>query len=169
MNESLGELIATFPPQMLFLVPLLAFLETCLFVGLFISGIFLLSTVSLIYAQGETGLVLLIGLSFAGALVGDHVGYIVGSVASPVLLKKRWVRKQLVKRKQHYRKFRNILTKSAPWAICLGRLYPPTRSISPVVAGASGIKLMRFFVYDLLACSLWASGLSLLVVAASQI
>jgi membrane-associated protein len=154
---------------MLLLVPLLAFLESCLFIGLFISGIFLLSTVSLIYAQGETGLVLLVGLSFAGALLGDHVGYVVGSVAGPVLLKNRWVRKQLIKRKQGYRKFRNMLTKSVPWAICLGRLYPPTRSISPVLAGASGIKLAHFFVYDLFACTVWAGGLTLLVFTANQI
>jgi hypothetical protein len=63
VSEALGELIAAFPPQMLFLVPLLAFLESALFVGLSISGLFLLSTVSVIYAQGETGLIFLIGLS----------------------------------------------------------------------------------------------------------
>jgi membrane-associated protein len=138
-------------------------------VGLFISGLFLLSTVSLIYAQGETGLVFLIGLSFAGALLGDHVGFLVGSVAGPVLFKKRWVKRQLIKRKQGYRKFRSMMARSAPWAICLGRLYPLTRSISPVLAGASGIKFTQFFAYDLLACTLWATGLALLVFSASKI
>ncbi len=168
MSESLAELIAAFQPHMLLLVPLLAFLESCIFVGLFISGLFLLSTITLVYGQGESGLSFLIGLSFAGALLGDHAGFWVGRLGGPVLLKKRWVRKQIVKRKQGYRKFRKMLTRSAPWAICLGRLYPPTRSISPAVAGASGITLVQFFVYDLLACTLWAVGLTFLVFGASQ-
>ena len=169
MNGLLGEVIAAIQPEMLWLVPVLAFLESCVFVGLFISGLFLLSTVSLIYVQGETGLELLIGLAFAGAMLGDHFGYLVGSIAGPVLGKKRWVRKQLIRRKQGYRKYKSLLRKSAPWAICVGRLYPPTRSISPVMVGASDITLSQFFVYDLLACVVWACGLTLLVFGAGQI
>ena len=162
MNEWLTELLAALPQQLI-LIPCLAFLESCVFIGLFVSGIFLLSAASLIYAQGETQLWLLIGLAFSGALVGDHAGFLFGKIAGPYLTKKRWVRKQLIKRKKPYRKFRAMLNKSLPWAICLGRLYPGTRSISPVVAGASGIKLGQFMLYDLLACTLWASGLALLV------
>jgi membrane-associated protein len=97
---------------MLLLVPVIAFLESCVFVGLFVSGIFLLSTVSLIYAQGETGLIPLVGLAFAGALLGDHVGYVVGVAAGPVLVKSRWIRKQLVKRERGYRKVQEMLAKS---------------------------------------------------------
>ena len=166
MGELLGEWIATLPPQAIILVPLLAFLESCLFVGVFVSGIFFLSTVSIIYAQGDTSLILLIPLSFAGALLGDHIGYFAGYWAAPILWRKKWVRKKLIKRKVAYRKFRNLMIKSSPWAICLG---PPLRSISPVLAGTSGLKPVQFFAYDVLACTIWASGLTALVLGVNQI
>ena len=169
MNELLGEWIATLPPQTIVLVPLLAFLESCIFVGLFISGIFLLGTVSAVYAQGETSLLLLIPLEFTGALVGDHLGFWVGYKAAPMLWKKRWIRKKLLQRKLAFRKSRNLMLKSAPWAICIGRLSPPLRSLAPVLAGTSGLKPMQFFAYDLLACTLWASGLTALVLGINLI
>lgn len=169
MNELLGEWIATLPPQTFLLVPLLAFLESCLFVGLFVSGIFLLSTISLVYAQGDTSLFFLVLLSFMGALLGDHIGYFAGSRVAPLLWKKKWVRQQLVKRKVRYRKFRNMMIKSSPLAICVGRLSPPLRSLSPFLAGTSGLKPVQFFAYDLLACSIWAGGLAALAFGASQL
>lgn len=169
MDELLGEWIATLPPQAIILVPLLAFLESCLLIGLFVSGIFLLGTVSAIYAQGDTSLFLLIPLAFTGALLGDHLGYFAGHQLAPILWKKKWVRKKLVKRKVAYRKFRNLMLKSAPWAICVGRLSPPLRSLSPVLAGTSGLKPLHFFAYDLLACTLWASGLTALVLGINLI
>lgn len=163
MDELMGDWIATLPPETLLLVPLLAFLESCLLIGLFVSGIFLLGTVTAIYAQGETSLFLLVPLAFGGAMAGDHLGFFVGYALAPMLWKKRWIRKRLVKRKVAYRRFRNLMLKSAPWAICVGRLSPPLRSLSPVLAGTSGLKPMQFFAYDLLACSIWATGLTLLV------
>lgn len=169
MNELLGEWIATLPPHTIILVPLFAFLESCLLVGLFVSGIFLLGTVSVIYAQGDTSLFLLIPLAFTGALVGDHIGFFAGHQVAPVLWKKKWIRKKLVKRKVAYRKFRNLMLKSAPWAICVGRLSPPLRSLSPVLAGTSGLTPRQFFAYDVLACSIWASGLTALVLGINQI
>lgn len=169
MSELLGEWIAALPPHAIFLVPLLAFLESCIFVGLFVSGIFLLGTVSAIYAQGETSLYLLIALAFFGALLGDHIGYFVGYKAAPLLWKKRWVRKFFLQRKVAYRRFRKLMLKSAPWAICIGRLSPPLRSLSPVLAGASGLKPAQFFAFDLLACCLWASGLTLLTLGINLI
>jgi len=169
VSELLGQWIATLPPQAIFLVPLLAFLESCIFIGLFVSGIFLLGTVSAIYAQGDTSLYLLIALAFFGALLGDHTGFFVGYKAAPLLWKKRWIRKFILQRKAAYRKFRTLMLKSAPWAICIGRLSPPLRSLSPVLAGASGLRPLQFFAFDLLACALWASGLTALTLGINLI
>ena len=99
MSELFSEWIASIPPQTLVLVPLVAFLESCVVVGLFVSGVFLLTIVSLIYAQGEFPLSTLVSLAFLGAFIGDQVGFFVGKAGAPFLWKRRWVRKQLVKRK----------------------------------------------------------------------
>ena len=79
MSELFSEWIASIPPQTLFLVPLVAFLESCVVIGLFVSGGFLLTIVSLIYAQGEFSLLTLVSLAFVGAFVGSAVGAFVGN------------------------------------------------------------------------------------------
>jgi membrane-associated protein len=163
MTELVSEWLGNLPPEALIVVPLLAFLESCLFVGLFVSGIFLLSAVSLIYASGDISLFFLVALAFLGALLGDHFGYFVGYHAAPALWQKKWVRQKIVKRKVAFRRIQTLLVKSAPWAICIGRISPPIRSISPVMAGACRITPFRFFAFDLLACTIWATGLTLLV------
>ena len=152
-------------PELLILVPLLAFLESCLVVGLFVSGVFLLGTCTLIYGQGQTSLITITALAFTGAMIGDHAGYFIGYKATPTLWRFRFFRKQLLLRKLKYRKIQRMLNRSAPWAICVGRFIPAIRSISPAAAGAVGIKPINFFAYDLLACSIWAFSLSVLVVS----
>ena len=85
MSELFSEWIASIPPQTLVLVPLVAFLESCVVVGLFVSGVFLLTIVSLIYAQGEFALLTLVSLAFLGAFVGDQIGFFVGRTSSASL------------------------------------------------------------------------------------
>ena len=168
MSELFASWIESFPVELLLLVPLLAFLECVFFVGLFVSGVFLLSTCSIIYAQGNTSLSLIVMLAFAGAMSGDHIGYYFGHRTAPYLWRFRWFRRQIINRKIAYRKFNRLLIHSAPWAICVGRLIPAVRSVSPALAGIAGIKPIQFFAYDLIACSIWVSGLSVLVVGINQ-
>ncbi|MFT6437283.1 MAG: membrane protein DedA with SNARE-associated domain [Candidatus Azotimanducaceae bacterium] len=169
MNELILNWITDLPPQLILIIPLLALLESVVFIGLFVSGIFLLSTCTLIYAQGNTQLSVIVALAFSGALAGDHLGYFLGYFAGPRLWQKKWVRKQIIKRKAPYRKFRSFLIKSAPIAICVGRLSPPLRSVSPLLAGASGLRPLQFFIYDVVACCIWAVGLTLLVQVAASL
>ena len=169
VNELIADWIAALPPQMILVIPKLALLESMVFIGLFVSGVFLLSACTLIYAQGNIPLPVISGLAFIGALTGDHIGYYLAYLAGPKLWRKKWIRKQVIKRKIHYRKFRRFLLNSAPLAICIGRLSPPLRSISPVIAGAAGLKPLQFFMYDFLACCIWAAGLSVLVIGINNI
>lgn len=141
------------------LVPLFAFLEACIGIGLLVSGVFLLGICVLLYTLEPTLLPLMIGLAFTGALVGDHTGYYTGHVVGPGIWRLKWI-------KQHQDKAHRvarILERSAPWAVCLGRLSPPIRSLTPLVAGISGLTPIRFLVYDLLACSIWATALLMII------
>jgi membrane-associated protein len=161
--DTVTKWLSSLPPEAIVLVPILAFLETLAIIGLFVSGIFLLSTVGIIYAQGETSLLLLTCLAFTGAFSGDQLGYLLGRLAAPQLWKKRWVRRKLLTHKRAYKQFRTLLVRSAPLAICAGRLTPAIRSISPFIVGVSGVRPVHFFCYDLLACSIWATGLASIV------
>ncbi len=169
MIDAFGDWLRMLPADAVMVIALLAFLESCPVIGFFFSGIFLLGTVTVIYIQSDFGLMLLVSLAFVGAMIGDHLGYYVGRFATPLLWKKRWVRKFVVKRKEGFRRARQILMKSAPHAVLAGRLTPPVRSLSPLVVGSSGVGLMRFFLYDLMACSVWASLLAFLVYTAEKV
>lgn len=164
MSELWGDWVTNPPAHLLLLVPALAFLEACAGVGLFVSGVFLLSTSTLLYAQETTSLGFIIVLAFLGALAGDHTGYLLGNKLGPRLWRHSW----LAKRQARIDKIHRLLEKSAPWAICIGRLSPPIRSVTPIVAGVSGMKPLAFLAYDLLACTIWAVGLSLLVTIISS-
>ena len=146
-------------PYLIILVPLFAFLESCAIVGLFVSGLILLSTATVLYSSGNSGLIEIVPLAFLGALAGDHSGYVLGRFAGD----RFW--KAPVLRRYEHRKHRvhDLLEKSAPLAICLGRLTPAIRSITPIVAGMSGLSPARFLAFDLVACSIWATGLYFLV------
>ena len=169
MSELFSDWIAAIPPNTLAIIPLVAFLESCVVIGLFVSGIFLLTIVSLIYAQGEVGLPVLVFLAFVGAFVGDQVGFYIGRGGAPFLWRSRWVRKQLVKRKLAYRKYRRLLLTATPIAICVGRLSPPIRSVSPVIAGLIGLRPITFLMCDIFACCVWSIGLAVLAYGANQI
>jgi membrane-associated protein len=167
-HESLVPWIQNYLTEMLLLVPLPAFLKSCFIAGLFISGIFLFTTCAIIYGQGDVNLATIVTLAFMGALAGDHTGYILSYTAAPKLWQSRWIRRELVRRKAAFRLFNRLLKDSALWAICIGRLIPAIRSISPAAAGIAGIKPMQFLAYDLLACTIWATGLSFLLLSVNH-
>lgn len=152
-------------PNLLLIVPALAFVESCVGIGLLVSGVFLLSTSTLLYASGNYALWQIVLPAFAGALAGDHAGYFAGRWLGPGIWESRFLQRHQHRAKQA----ETFLLKSAPWAICLGRLTPATRSITPLVAGVSGMPAIRFHGFDLLACTIWATGLAALVTSLSTI
>ncbi len=149
--ESLGEYL----PSLILLVPLLAFLEACAVVGVFVSGVFLLSTSAYLFTQTDTSLMLIAALAFVGAFIGDHSGYLLGRLAGPRL----WETKLLTRYHNQRTRALELLEKSALLTVCAGRLTPALRSLTPIVAGLSGLSPARFTAYDVVACSIWATGL----------
>ncbi len=153
------------PAQLLILVPMFAFLESCIGIGLFVSGAFLLATGVLLYSVAPALLPVMAGLSFCGALAGDHTGYLIGYTFGPQIRAHPWLRKH----EKRTARIQDTIARSSPWAICIGRLSPTIRSLTPLAAGLAGLKPLRFLACDLLACSLWTAGLSTLVVALNQV
>ena len=147
------------PANLIYLVPTLAFLASCPGIGLFVSGVFLLSTSTLLYTSDSASLSAILLLGFSGALLGDHSGYFVGRLMGGRVWHMTWLKNRVKTRA----KIQTQLEKSAPIGICVGRLVPLLRSLTPIVAGISGMPWRTFFVCDLLACTIWASGLYLIL------
>lgn len=152
-------------PNLIYLVPALAFFESCAGIGLFVSGVFLLSTTTLLYTTGSASLSVILALGFFGALLGDHSGYVVGRLWGVRVWEISWLRN----REETRTRIQTKLERSAPMTLCVGRLVPLLRSMTPIVAGVTGMSWRKFLVCDLLACTIWASGLYLILKNLPQI
>ena len=95
-------------------------------------------------------------LGFVGAFSADLIGYGAG-----YLFAARINRTGILSRYKKARdKFSALVDRSMLLAICAGRLTPFLRSVTPFLAGSFGLKPVRFLVFDLIACSIWVSGLA---------
>ena len=160
MIETFVEGLQGSSPYLLLLITALAFLECMFGIGLFVSGAILLSAATYLYSSNDFPPTSIVAAAFIGAIVGDHLGYFIGRSAEPLITNSKWVKK-------HHSVAERItggLQRSSLLAICVGRLFPVARSLTPAMAGAAGLSRIRFHLFDTIACTIWSAGLALLVV-----
>ncbi len=146
-------------------VPIFAFAEACVGIGLFISGVILLTLSTFLYKQGIAPVSLIIPLAFLGALAGDHVGFYFGRWLGPRFHDSKFAQKY----SERVAKTEKLIREKGVYAIFIGRLIPAVRSLVPMMTGISGFKPLRYSTYDAMACGLWASLLGVLVVGIDQL
>jgi len=143
----------------LLLVPVLAFAEACIGIGIFVSGALLFALAVFLYSNQVGSVETIAGLAFIGAVVGDHFGYYCGYLLGPRLMDStlgRRYRDQLLRAETMVRRFGST-------AIFIGRFIPALRSILPAVIGVSGYSRLRYSLVDGLACVAWVVALAFLV------
>lgn len=141
------------------LVPLLAFSEACVGIGLFVSGVFLVALSTWIHAQGLAPMPMILGLAFVGATLGDHVGYWTGRWLGPGVHRLRLVQRH----RDKLERAEDMIRRRGAWAILIGRFIPAIRSLIPLALGVSGFDRLRYTLVDIAACAAWAAGLGLIV------
>ena len=141
------------------LVPLLAFAEACIGIGIFISGAFLVIVSSLLYFNGVSSLEVICLLAMAGALIGDHIGFYVGHFVGPKLHASQFA----LRHQEAIRKADALVFRYGPYTIFIGRFVPAVRSILPALIGVSGFSRRLYSLLDVLACALWAIALGAIV------
>lgn len=146
-------------------MPVLAFAEACVGIGLFVSGAILLSVCTILYVEQVASLEQMLPLAFCGAVLGDHSGYYFGRWLGPRFHHTQFA----IKRAETLRKAEQRIVKYGNFAIIFGRLMTAIRSIVPLLAGVSGMSRLKYSAYDLLACVIWTSGLGLLVIGLDKI
>jgi len=144
----------------LIIIPLIAFSEACLGIGLFISGVILLSVCTIMYTENIATLPQMLPLAFLGAVIADHSGYYIGRWLGPRFHHTQFA----IKRKKTLDKAESLFLRFGEFAIVFGRLMTAIRSIVPLLTGVSGLSPLRYTLFDLLACTIWTIGLGLLVV-----
>ena len=146
-------------------MPLLAFAESCVGLGLAISGVLLLLVSATLYNNDIAGLEVLLPLAFFGALLGDHAGYYFGRT-----LGAKFHQIGIIKKYQaNVEKAEGIIRRYGNAAIFIGRFIPAIRSIIPALVGASGIKRLRYSLVDTLACLCWVMAFAAILMGINEI
>lgn len=140
-----------------------ALLESAAFAGLIVPGETAMLLGGALAALGQVSLPLMIAAAIVGAVLGDLVGYGIGSSLGPRLRTgalgrlvgaHRWDRAD------------DLIRRRGPAAVFLGRWIGLARALVPAVAGATGMPLGRFLLWNVLGGTTWATTVLLVGYAA---
>lgn len=149
----------------LYLVALIIFAETGLFVGFFLPGDSLLFVTGLMIANSKNpfpndaaNLFYWILLITIAGIIGNMVGYWFGKRTGPMIFERKdtWIfkRKHIVQAKEFYEK-------RGGGAIVLARFLPIVRTFAPIVAGVVNMDRKKFFFYNVIGCIAWVGSMTL--------
>lgn len=137
----------------LLVVGAVVFAEDALFVGFVLPG----ETVAILGGvaanRGHVALWLVMTVVIAAAVIGDSVGFEVGRVVGPRVLRLRILRRH----QGRLDDARDFLSRRGGWAVLLGRWVAFFRAVMPALAGTSGMRYRTFLAFNLTGGALWGS------------
>jgi membrane protein DedA with SNARE-associated domain len=133
-----------------------AALECAAFAGLLVPGESLVLASGFLAHQGILHLAPVIVAAATGAIVGDNIGYFLGSRLGREWLLRRGSRFGI--RKRGLAKVERFFQRQGPKAVFFGRFVGFARALVPFVAGASDMPYRKFVLYDALGAVLWTIG-----------
>lgn len=134
------------------------FAETGLLIGFFLPGDTLLIAAGVLAQRGHFDIGIVIGVTIAGAILGDATGYIIGRRAGPLLFQKDegrfFPKKRLVQAKHFF-------DRHGGKTIFVARFIGYVRTAAPTVAGAAEMPAPAFFAYNIAGGIAWVFALAL--------
>ena len=150
-----------FAPWVVLLVCGIIFAETGLLIGFFLPGDSMLFTAGLLVATGtiQVNIWVLTALIIVAAIIGNQVGYLIGSKAGPALFNRP--NSKLFKR-ENVDSAHAFFEKHGGKALILPRFLPIIRTFVPVIVGVAQMSKRKFFTYNVIGAVLWGGGVTLL-------
>jgi len=150
-----------FAPWVVLLVCGIIFAETGLLIGFFLPGDSMLFTAGLLVATGtiQVNIWVLTALIIVAAIIGNQVGYLIGSKAGPALFNRP--NSKLFKR-ENVDSAHAFFEKHGGKALILARFVPIIRTFVPVIVGVAQMSKRKFFTYNVIGAVLWGGGVTLL-------
>ena len=146
----------------LWLLLIIIFAETGLFVGfffpgdslLFVAGIFSNKLAATLYDTHNDflNLLLLGAFCIAAGILGNTTGYIFGRKVGPTMF--NWKDRFLFKQK-YLHQAKDFYDKHGGGAIVFARFLPFIRTFAPIVAGIVGMDKKKFSFYNIIGCIGW--------------
>lgn len=140
------------------LVGLLVFAEDALFVGFVLPGETAAVLGGVAASRGHASLAVMLVVVVGAAIVGDTVGYEVGRLLGPRILRT----KALEKRGDRIDSARDLLARRGGVAVFLGRFVAFFRAIMPALAGTAGMRYPKFLAFNAAGGLVWGSAVVLL-------
>ncbi len=130
-------------------------LENSAFLGAVVPGDVILLLGGVYADRGELTLPRLIGVGFAGAVIGDSLGYLLGRLAGRRIVN-RFGDRFFLPRKRLERIDR-YFAEYGMWAVALGRMAPAVRTLNTFVAGMSCMDYRRFILAAGSSAAVWTA------------
>lgn len=146
----LSQVLDTWGPVALFV---LAILETSFVTGLVVPSGTAAAFAAAVSRNDPSTLVVITVATVAGGWVGDFVGYLIGSWAGPRLVDNQgWVGSVL---RRHQATAGRFLGRHPLYSVTAARLVSFVRTLMPLSAGMSGMRLLPYLVFELPGVVLW--------------
>lgn len=139
-------------------IGLIILCETGLLFGFFLPGDSLLFTAGLLASQGIFSLWLLLPLLAASAIVGDSIGYYLGTKVGPALYTRK---DSFLFRRKYIEETEAFYAKHGPYTIVLARFVPIVRTFAPLLAGVARMQYKLFVRYNVLGGIGWTVSVTL--------
>ena len=154
----------------IWLLILIIFAETGLFIGfffpgdslLFVAGILstsLVDSISLNTGNDFLNLMIIAALCSVAGILGNTVGYITGRKVGPAMF--NWRDRLLFKKKYLYQA-KDFYDKHGGGAIVFARFLPLVRTFAPIVAGIVAMDKKKFAFYNIVGCIAWVTSMLLI-------
>lgn len=147
----------------LYLVAIIVFAETGLFVGFFLPGDTLLFIAGIMIANTLTpfdaaiaNLLYWISLVAIAGVLGNYVGYWFGRRSGSMLFDKKdtWLFK-----KRHLHQTKDFYERKGGGAIVFARFLPVVRTFAPIVAGVVKMDIRKFSFYNIIGSVAWVGSI----------
>lgn len=148
------------------IVGLLAFLETGAFVGLLAPGETIVVLAGAVAGQGETSVILTLGIVWASAFAGDTASFFLGRKLGRGFVLKHGPKLRITR--ERFADVESYFDRHGGKTILIGRFIGLVRALAPFVAGSSNMAYRAMAPYSILGTGLWAATFTLLGFYASR-
>lgn len=138
---------------------LIIFIETGVVFFPFLPGDSLLFAAGFFAHNGGFNLMMLLGVAWAAAILGDQCNFMIGHFLGRRIVASGKVKAMTPERMEKSEKF---LDKWGRLAIFLGRFFPFIRTFVPFIAGMGGMKWHHFVLFNILGGITWSTLFTLL-------
>ncbi len=148
------------------LVGAAAFLETGAFVGLLLPGETVIILGGAVAGQGETSIVLTIGVIWVAAFLGDSTSFMLGRRLGRGFILRHGPKVRITH--ERFARVEDYFSRHGGKTILIGRFIGLVRAMAPFTAGSSGMRYTYYLPFCVLGTGLWAAAFALIGYFASQ-